>query len=225
MRLFHLYNNGVTISSSGWSYKDNQRTIEIREPSVINGCQTVRPITRVKKELEEQTDENVYLLKNFEDSCLVLVRLITSDVVDSEELVRAANTQNAMESRNLLGNRIEQRMLEKDLKELGWFYERKDGALDALKESKRTSFGALIIVFQVRREKNKRKIIRSCDNRDIARRWLSFFGYNDEGKNKRRQHFPPDGERSLYQDFPPDTTGTPRCNTPQRLFRNRFSNA
>jgi hypothetical protein len=197
MRLFHLYNNGVTIIGSGWAYKDNQKYIEVREPSVINGCQTVRSLARVKKELEESSDENPYLVKSFDENCLVLVRLIKKDVVEAEELVRAANTQNAMEPRNLLGNRTEQRMLEKELQELGWFYERKDGALDALKESKRTSFGTPLSTFQVRRERKGRKAIRACDNREIARRWLSFFGYSDEGKNKKRQHFPADG-KGLY---------------------------
>lgn len=197
MRLFHLYNNGVTITASGWSYKSNQRLIEIRDPSVINGCQTVRSLARVKKELEESADGDPHLLKSFEDTCLVLVRLIKKDVVDPEELVRAANTQNAMEPRNLLGNRTEQRMLEKELQELGWFYERKDGAVDALRESRRTSFRTSISEFQVRRERRGRKTIRTCDNREIARRWLSFFGYSDEGKNKRRQHFPADG-KGLY---------------------------
>jgi hypothetical protein len=205
MKLFHLYNNGVTVTGSGWSYRDQQSSVEIRNPFVINGCQTVRSLARVQKELEEQSEDNPYPLSAFQESCLVLVRLINRDIVNPDDLVRAANTQNAMEPRNLLGNRTEQRMLEKELQEYGWFYERKDGALDALKESKRTSFGTPINVFQIRREKKVRKVIRSCDNREVARRWLSFFGYSDEGKNQRRQHFPTDGKglyTKIFRSYP-----------------------
>ena len=56
MKLFHLYNNGVTIAANGWSWKDNQRVIEARSPSIINGCQTVRSLAKVKKELEENKE-------------------------------------------------------------------------------------------------------------------------------------------------------------------------
>ncbi len=195
MKLFHLYNNGVTITSSGWTHKHNQSIIEVRDPAVINGCQTVRSLAKVRKELEAEDDD--YKLKCFDDSCLVLVRLIKRDIVNTDDIVRAANTQNAMEPRNLLANQSEQLMFEKELQEFGWFYERKDGALAALKESKKTIFNVPISKFQVRRERKGQKTIKSCDNREIARRWLSFIGFSDEGKNKRKQHFPLDG-KGLY---------------------------
>lgn len=71
MKLFHLYNNGVTITATGWGYRDNQRTVEVREPAVINGCQTVRTLANVKKQLEEDAENSGYLLKAFDDTCLV----------------------------------------------------------------------------------------------------------------------------------------------------------
>jgi hypothetical protein len=195
MKLFHLYNNGVTITSSGWSHKQNQTVIELRDPAVINGCQTVRTLVKVRKELE--SEEDGHKLKYFDENCLVLVRLINKEIVNADDIVRAANTQNAMEPRNLLANRTEQLTLEKEMQQFSWFYERKDGALAALKESKRTIFNTPISKFQVRRERKGQKTIRSCDNREIARRWLSFIGYSDEGKNKKKQHFPADG-KGLY---------------------------
>jgi hypothetical protein len=129
---------------------------------------------------------------------LVLVRLINKNTVNADELVRAANTQNAMEPRNLHSNRIEQRAIERELATLGWFYERKDGSLDALKEAKRTSFGTQITTLQVRKERRGRKTIRACDNREVARHWLAFIGFSDEGKNQRRRLFPEDA-KGLYQ--------------------------
>jgi hypothetical protein len=198
MKVFHLYNNGVTIAGRGWAYRDGHRIVEVREPAVINGCQTIRTLARVKKELEEDREGNPHAIEAFDQTCLVQVRLLNRDKVDIEEVVRAANTQNAMEPRNLLSNRSEQRVLEREVAELGWFYERKDGSVDALREAKKTSLGVPLMRFLVRREGKGRKTLRSCDNREIARRWLSFFGYSDEGKNKRNQHFPPDG-KGLYE--------------------------
>ena len=200
MKLFHLYNNGITITAKGWTYRDNQRVVEMREPAVINGCQTVRTLARVKKELEEGGDASLHALSAFDDTCLVLVRLIKQDFVDRDEIVRATNTQNAMEPRNLLSNRTEQRQFEKEFSEFGWFYERKDGSADALREMKHTSLGIPLQKFQVRLECRGRKTLRSCDNREVARSWISFIGFSDEGKNKRNQHFPPDG-KGLYEQI------------------------
>ena len=50
----------------------------------------------------------------------------------------------------------------------------------------------------MRTERRGRKVLRCCDNREVARRWLSFYGLSDEGKNKRKHHFPHDG-RGLYE--------------------------
>src|SRR6185295_331081 len=84
MKHFHLYNNGVTITSRGWAYKDNGRAIEIKEPAVINGCQTVRSLAKVQKELEEE--EEAHLIDSFKSTCLVLVRLINRDIVNPDDL-------------------------------------------------------------------------------------------------------------------------------------------
>src|SRR5262249_56261408 len=84
----------------------------------------------------------------FDRHCTVLVRLIRKSAVTVEDVVRAANTQNAMEPRNLLGNRHEQRQLERDLQAWGWFYDRKDGAQAALPDMKPTSLGTPLSVFR-----------------------------------------------------------------------------
>jgi hypothetical protein len=197
MRSFHLYNNGVTITAGSWSYRRNGAAVEVREPAIINGCQTVRALMKVQDELERQREERRDLIETFEDSCCVLVRLIRRQNVDQDLVVRAANTQNTMEPRNLLSNRSEQRAFEKEFEGYGWFYERKDGALDALKETHRSSLGAPLRTFQIERTGRGPRQIRSCDNREVARRWLSFIGFADEGKNQRRAHFPADG-KGLY---------------------------
>lgn len=117
-----------------------------------------------------------------------------------EDVVRAANTQNAMEPRNLVGNRQEQRQLEREFQAWGWFYERKDGAQDALREVKRSSLGTPISVFR------SRTWLRACNNRHVARAWLYFVGYSDQGKNQSNRHFvdraPPGLYRKIFLSLP-----------------------
>lgn len=198
MKLFHLYNNGVTITGQGWTYRDQRHVIEIRNPSVINGCQTVRSLVAARKQLEENSVDNPYLLESFDKTCLVLVRLIRQEAVDIEAVVRAANTQNAMEARNLLSNRTEQRELERQMQDFGWFYERKDGAKDALREAKKSSLGTPVTKFRAPRARRGPTVIRSCDNRVVASAWLSFIGFSDEGQNQRKGHFI-DSTSGLYR--------------------------
>ena len=42
--LFGLYNNGITIVASDYVKSDSDNTVEIRDPYVVNGCQTTRAI-------------------------------------------------------------------------------------------------------------------------------------------------------------------------------------
>ena len=43
-QLFGLYNNGITIVASNYVKSDSDSTGEIRDPYVVNGCQTTRSI-------------------------------------------------------------------------------------------------------------------------------------------------------------------------------------
>lgn len=205
MKLFHLYNNGVAIVASGWSKKKNGAELEIKAPAVINGCQTVRSLVAARKTLEERAEKEEYALKRFDETCMVLVRLMRRNAVNIEEIVRTANTQNPMEPRNLLGNRPEQRALEREFSHLGWFYERKDGSRDALIDADSSSLGVPLATFQHRTQRRGRKVLRTCDNRNVARAWLSFIGLSDEGKNERKKHFnetPTGLYRTVFHEHP-----------------------
>lgn len=190
MRLFHLYNNGVTIAAEGWQFQNNRAVLEIRNAAVINGCQTLRSLSAAKQTLENQASDSPELLRAFADRCVVMVRLVRRAAVNADEIVRAANTQNAMADRNLLSNRPEQQQIERELQELGWFYERKDGAADALKEARRSSLNTPLADFQappVRR--GAHRSTRVADNTLAAAAWLSFAGFSEEGQNQRSKHF------------------------------------
>ena len=216
IELFHLYNNGVTIAASRWAPKKNRQEIEIFEPSIINGCQTVRSLAEALKQLENQKDSKPDLLDTFHQKCSVLVRLVNNSSVNIEEIVRAANTQNAMEPRNLLSNQPEQRTIEDEFADCGWFYERKDGAKDALRETKRSAQGHQISKFQSTDplSSSKKKILRSRSNTDVSSTWLSFIGYSDAGKNKRKLHFD-DSRDGLYERIYLKTPKTHRLLIPE----------
>ena len=189
IKLFHLYNNGVTIAADSWSFRKGGSEIDIKRPSIINGCQTVRSLAEAKSRLTGISDSRPEMLELFESRCTVLVRLVRNSSVQVEEVVRAANTQNAMEPRNLLSNQPEQRRIESELSKLGWFYERKDGALDALREAKRSALGTPLSAFRANKNGRGSRKIRSISNKDLAASWLSFIGYSDEGKNKKKKQF------------------------------------
>jgi len=198
---FHLLNNGITVTSDGWSVKGGNQSLSIRNPSIVNGCQTVRSLASARKNLSVSEEENAdFLMEEFDEKCYVLVKLINRKAIDTEEVVRASNTQNAMEPRNLLSNRIEQRLLERRIADAGWFLERKDGAVDALRESKTSSVGTEISLVSTKKNSRSQRTVRSVDNRDIARAWLSYIGFSDEGQNKRKQHFQ-DGTSGLYRSI------------------------
>ena len=98
---FFYYNNGITIICEGVerTHKDSSR-IEIKQPQVINGCQTVNSIFEVL-DTDEQREENfakVHIMaKIFE----------TTDSDFANEVVKSTNSQNAINERVMAFSRKE----------------------------------------------------------------------------------------------------------------------
>ncbi|WML56503.1 AIPR family protein [Neobacillus sp. PS2-9] len=184
---FRYLNNGVTIICNNYtSPSDNRKWFRVTEPGIVNGLQTVISITEAYNALSNDEKED------FEKNCYVLVRLLLTNAVKNvDKVVRATNTQNKMESRNLLSNNPEQILYEKLFAELGWFYERKQGAWDAFAmDSKRWST-----------LNNKRKSdflinpkhlgskARTVDNESIAQTWMAFIGFSEEAVHEKSKIF------------------------------------
>lgn len=184
---FRYLNNGVTIICKSYSTPtENKNSFKITEPGIVNGLQTVISISEAYNSLSNDGKED------FEKNCYVLVRLLhTNAVKNVDTVVRATNTQNRMESRNLLSNNPEQILYEKLFAELGWFYERKQGAWDAFSmDPKRWSTLS-----------NKRKSdflvnpnhkgskARTVDNESIAQTWMAFIGFSREAVHEKSQIF------------------------------------
>jgi len=91
-----------------------------------------------------------------------------------------------MQPRNLRANQIEQITYERLFADLGWFYERKEGAWAAFKSDSQL-WGTL---------KNKRpaefmrgRLVKSVDNEELAQTWLAFLGYANEAVHDRAAIF------------------------------------
>ena len=140
---FYFYNNGITITSKGFKYRETNGTLKINFPQVINGAQTVSAIhtaysgmlklspTADKEEAKKQTQEHFNKVK-------VLVRVIYSDGNDDKfenEVIINNNAKNEMQSRDFYSNNKEQTKLQRYFSELGFFYEIKRGEREYIQKN------------------------------------------------------------------------------------------
>jgi hypothetical protein len=191
---FRHLNNGITIiaqSVHGVGPKDKLTALEISQPGIVNGLQTVKSLHDGFKELTSPQDQ-----AHFEQHCAVLCRVHgLQSVTDVAQLIKATNNQNAMKPRNLLSNNPEQLIYEQLFAELSWFYQRKEGGWRAFKGNPK---GWPKIGGRQPRDFKSGKAERVVDNEEIAQNWLSFIGYSKEAINQRKFIFSSDTD-DLYR--------------------------
>jgi hypothetical protein len=124
---FALFHNGITMFSRKAELTEGE--IRIRDPYVLNGCQTIKNafFFRFDPNLKSKINHDCW------QQVFVPIRIIeTSD----DDLVRAVtvntNRQNAISSAALRANDPVQIRLEQRFKERGLFYERQEGALESV---------------------------------------------------------------------------------------------
>lgn len=184
---FRYLNNGVTLICKNYSKpSENRKSFRVVEPGIVNGLQTVISLSEAYKDLEVNDKAD------FEKECYILVRLLQENSVkDIDRVVRATNTQNTMEQRNLLSNNPEQILYEKLFAELGWFYERKQGAWEAFSSDHRrwrTLSNKTKSDFLVNPKEGRPKP-RVADSVDIAQTWMSFVGFSDIAVHEKARLF------------------------------------
>ncbi len=182
---FQFLNNGITIICKNYtSPRENRPCFRVNEPGVVNGLQTLVALHQAYHELSGSPEDQ----KHLEEKCYVLVRLLRENAVrDVNQVVLASNTQNPMQARNLRSNAPEQIMFEKLFAQLGWFYERKQGAWDAFSADSqrwRTLSSFRKSHFQVTSNGKRRE--KRVDNEILAQTWLSFIGFSNEAVHERR---------------------------------------
>ena len=191
---FRFLNNGVTVVCKNYKKpSDNKPFFRVIQPGIVNGLQTVCALHDACKSLK--SDER----DHFDRRCFVLVRLLQENsLTDVSRLVRATNTQNPMQARNLYSNTSEQILFERLFAEMGWFYERKQNAWEAFAADPkrwRSLPNKTKGEFQIRN--NGRPKPRRADNEDLAQSWLAFVGFAEEANHARRQIF----ENETWYEF------------------------
>lgn len=176
-RHFQDYNNGLLIVCRQVSYHDlPEKKIEItlRQPQVVNGCQTLLSLVRAYLDLPEKDQED------FEKNVRVQIKIISNQTQDFvEKIIQSTNDQNPMSPRSLKSNTLEQKKLQESFGRsfIKYFYERKDGQFDGL-----LNFGERTPSFRPREYQiaPPRKKFRILDNEDLAYEWLAFIGFSHE---------------------------------------------
>ncbi len=192
---FRVLNNGITLICKGFAKPSGNRPhFRVTQPGVVNGLQTVFALSEAYSNLTESDKEH------FENHCYVLVRLLQEHCVkDVYRLVRATNTQNPMQARNLVSNNPEQILFERIFADqLGWFYERKQGAWEAFAADPRrwrSLPNKSRDVFQF--GTGGRPRVRRADNELLGQAWLSFIGFSEEAVHRKRDIF----ENDKFYDF------------------------
>ncbi len=98
---FWAYNNGITIICSDFEHEGNE--LQIRNFSIINGCQTTVTISRSAADLEE---------------VFVLAKIIRIRPENVDDVIRFNNSQNPMKSWDIASQHPVHRRLKSELDEL-----------------------------------------------------------------------------------------------------------
>lgn len=112
---FWYFNNGITILSEKVNLQKEDKKIILKNPQIINGCQTVSTIGENRPS----------------QSCLFAKIVEIGDSVINQELIdgiiEANNRQTPVDERMLKSNHPLQVRLQRNIDPLGYYYERKEG--------------------------------------------------------------------------------------------------
>ena len=175
---FHHLNNGLLVCAHQVEFKKAQGKgglpprIVLRDPQVINGCQTVTALFDAWQACRSETER-----EDFERSVRVQVKVIdlrdpAMDEKFISDLIVSTNDQNPMSPRNLKSNTPTQVEIQAQFAAMAVpvFFERKDGEYDAVLAEKERRGSLRTALFRIPETKgNARKNFRVVDNdKDVA---------------------------------------------------------
>ncbi|MFD1188825.1 AIPR family protein, partial [Pontibacter rugosus] len=112
---FWAMNNGLTIIGDSIEPLGNNE-YSVVNPQIVNGCQTVHCLYYAQIEIE-----------SLPDALKVFVKLVNTENLEVQtDIISATNSQNPVKSASLKANDNIQRNIEKYLKEVGIYYERRE---------------------------------------------------------------------------------------------------
>jgi len=130
---FWYFNNGITILAERITLKEDDKTIILKNPQIINGCQTVTTIG-------ENKESEVYLFVK-----VVEIEDNISNQYLIDGIIEANNRQTPVDERMLKSNHPLQVRLQREVENWDYYYERKEGQYNEEKaKSKRVAELSLI---------------------------------------------------------------------------------
>lgn len=130
---FALYHNGITVFAQDVREVSSGR-IEVKEPYVLNGCQTIRTAFNFRY-ISYGKKENL-INKKWQEVSVPLRIITTRDPEMVRTITANNNRQNPISPIALRANESEQLELELKFRDKGIFYERQEGAFADLKSRK-----------------------------------------------------------------------------------------
>lgn len=119
---FHLYNNGIVILSEKINYNDMQKKMKIKNPKVVNGCQTMNSLVEARKKVGELSG-----------SVQIKAIQITDPIV-RQNISIYLNSQTEIKDSYLISNLPIIIQLEEDLKEKDYILERQANQISQMKK-------------------------------------------------------------------------------------------
>lgn len=119
---FHLYNNGIVIVSPKVQNSDLKKVIKIKNPMVVNGCQTLNSLLEAKRR------------GNLKEGLVQVTIIDIKDAAIKQNISIYLNSQTEIKDSYLISNLPIIRTIEEDLKRLGYFFERQANNLELLKK-------------------------------------------------------------------------------------------
>lgn len=129
---FAFLHNGVTIYTTKINHRKEDKVIDITNPSILNGCQTIKSSFFFFQEANSKGKLNPETWKNIPIS-IRIVATTNSDLW--REVAEANNRQNSMKASALRANDEIQIKLENDFKDMKIFYERQEEAFENISRS------------------------------------------------------------------------------------------
>lgn len=155
-RNFFFYNNGITITCDKFDYQNTKnQSITLTNFQVVNGGQTIHALRNAFEENQEFFDEMTVLCKIYE----------TDNVEFKTRIAEYTNSQNPVSNRDIHAIDVIQVKLGEDLRNFGYFYERKKNQFDSEIKEKRIDsekVGQAMLAFYLEKPgeaKNKKSII------------------------------------------------------------------
>jgi len=119
---FHLYNNGIVIVSPSVTNVDLRKEVIIHNPMIVNGCQTMNSLLEAKNR------------ESLKDGVVQVTIIEVTEPEVKRNISIYLNSQTEIKDSYLISNLPIIRALEKDIEDLGYFFERQANNLELLKK-------------------------------------------------------------------------------------------